>query len=490
MEKMKQILLAGMVTVLILTQNWSNSQAEADTISFALNNEIQSIVLNEPALKGSLAGISIRDQQSGNIVYEHIGNIRLAPASNMKLLTAAVALSVLGEDYRFSTEVATDGKIKNNILHGNLYLKGKGDTTLMADDLDQLARTLKNKGIQKVTGSLIYDTSWYDSIPLSVDLAWSDEATYYGAKISPLTVSPTKEYDAGTVLIKTAPAKKMGASAILTAKPATNAITIINKTKTVEKQGKKKLRYTREHDGKKIIVSGTIPIDASADSEWISVFDPSKVAADLFQQSLTKQGIQTYGIHKGVTPELSTLMASQESIPLSKLLIPFMKLSNNTIAETLLKEIGKVKRGKGSFEAGIAVVKEELKKFGLNPDHMLIRDGSGISPIDFVTANDLSLLLFHIQKKPWFPVYLTSLPVSGNTERLVGGTLRYRLHSENTKGKVRAKTGSLSAVSTLSGYVESRSGKKYIFSILLNHLVDDDKGKQIQDKIVETLAAY
>ncbi|GKU83073.1 D-alanyl-D-alanine carboxypeptidase/D-alanyl-D-alanine-endopeptidase [Niallia sp. NCCP-28] len=489
---MKQIILAVIIAALIFSQNWSNNnnRAEADTVSFSISKELQTIVLNEPALKGSLAGISIRDQQNGNIVYEHIGNIRLAPASNMKLVTAAVALSVLGENYRFSTEVATDGKVKNNVLHGNLYLKGKGDTTLMADDLDQLARTLKKKGIQKVTGSLIYDTSWYDSMPLSIDLAWSDEAAYYGAKISPLTVSPTKEYDAGTVLVETSPAPKAGSPAILAAKPATKTVRIVNKTKTVEKQGNKKLRYTREHDGKKIIVSGTIPLDASADSEWVSVFDPSKVAADLFQQALTKQGIQTNGIHKGVTPELSTLIASHKSIPLAEILIPFMKLSNNTIAETLLKEIGKEKSGKGSFEAGIAVVKEELKKFGLNPDHMLIRDGSGISPIDFVTANDLSLLLFHIQKKPWFSVYLTSLPVSGNKERLVGGTLRYRLHSENTKGKVRAKTGSLSAVSTLSGYVESRSGQKYIFSILLNHLVDDDKGKQIQDKIVEALAAH
>lgn len=491
MEKWKKSLLFCMIMVFLLSPPGSrNTQhVQANTISLSLKKDIQSILLQESALKGSLAGISIRDQQNGSILYEHIGNVRLTPASNMKLLTAATALSVLGSDYRFSTEVYTDGTIKNHVLHGNLYLKGKGDTTLQTDDLDKLARTLKEKGIKKVTGSLIYDTSWYDNIPLSVDLAWSDESTYYGAKISPLTVSPTNEYDAGTVLIKVTPAKKIGSPAILKAQPATKIITLINKTKTVEKAGKKKLNYIREHDGEKITVSGTIPVDASSDSEWISVHNPSKMAADLFQQALEKKGIAIRNIHKGVTPELSTLIASHASIPLSDLLVPFMKLSNNTIAETLLKEMGKVKNGKGSFSSGITVLKEELKKFGLNSDHMLIRDGSGISPINFVTANDLSLLLFHIQKESWFPVYLNSLPVSGNSERLVGGTLRYRLYSDNTKGKVRAKTGSLSAVSTLSGYVESKKGKTYIFSILLNHLVDDDKGKIIEDKIVEALAA-
>jgi len=486
----KESLLCCMITLLLLQAgSSSDSHVQAGSISPSLAKNIQSILLQEAALKGSLAGISIRDEQTGSILYEHIGDVRLAPASNMKLITAAAALSVLGKDYRFSTEVYTDGKMKDNVLHGNLYLKGKGDTTLMADDLDKLARTLKKKGIQKVKGRLIYDDSWYDAVPLSIDMAWSDETTYYGAKISPLTVSPTKEYDAGTVLVKAAPAKKIGAPAILTAAPATSTVALVNKTKTVAKNGKKKLQMTREHDGERIIVSGTIPLQAAVDTEWISVHEPSKMAADVFRQALEKNGISIGSLQKGVTPELSTMLASHRSISLADLLVPFMKLSNNTIAETLLKEIGKAKTGVGSFDRGIAVLKEEVKKWGLDPQALLIRDGSGISPIDLVAANDLSFLLFQFQKEPWFPVYLNALPVSGNPNRLIGGTLRYRLNSASTKGKVRAKTGSLSAVSTLSGYVESKSGSTYIFSILLNHLTDEDQGKIIEDRIVETLAA-
>lgn len=148
-----------------------------------------------------------------------------------------------------------------------------------------------------------------------------------------------------------------------------------------------------------------------------------------------------------------------------------------------------MEKGEGSFDEGIAVLRDQLTQFGLDKNKILLRDGSGISPIDLITANDLSTLLFNVQKQAWFPIYEKALPVSGNKDRMIGGTLRNRLFSENTKGAVKAKTGTLSAVSSLSGYVRSKSGKTYIFSILLNHLMDEKQGKVIEDQIVELLAS-
>jgi len=457
------------------------------TISTALESLLQS----EPDLKGSLEGISIRDQESGNILYEHMSDLRLTPASNMKLLTSAVALKVLGEDYQFITEIYGDGRVVNGHLKGNLYIKGNGDTSLLATDLEKMAKELKQKGIRYIDGNIIGDDSWYDDTPYSVDLAWSDESTYYGAPISALTLSPNKEYDAGTLLLEIKPGKNIGEPVVINSIPRTSEIKIKNMAKTGDKESGTSLKVERKHNSKVVTVTGRLPITTSLKKEWVSVDNPTKYTLDVFQQALKKEGIQWNGaVQKGKTPQIASLITTHASIPLSELLIPFMKLSNNTIAETLIKEMGVVKKGKGSFEKGLAVLKEELIAFQLDPNKMLIRDGSGISPIDYISANDLSLFLYEVQAEPWFATFSQALPVSGMEERLVGGTLRNRLNGEKTKGKVIAKTGTLTSVSTLSGYMESTNGKKYIFSILLNHLVDEEKGKEIEDRIIETLAEY
>ncbi len=455
-----------------------------------LNWQMEELLTSIPELKGSIAGISIRDQNSGKVLFEHMAATRLAPASNLKLLTAAAALSVLGKDYTFSTEVYTDGKLVDDVLSGNLYLKGKGDTTLLASDLDKIAKTLLEKGISKINGSIIGDASWYDDVPYSVDLAWSDESTYYGAPVSALTISPDKDYDAGTIIIKANPGVKAGSKTMVSMSPSIAGVEIINRTSTVAKNVKENIVAEREHGSSSIILEGNMPLGADETKVWVALESPPTIVLDVFQQALTKHHITWTGqVMEGKTPELSTPILVHKSMPLSELLIPFMKLSNNTIGETLLKEMGKVEKGEGSFNKGIAVLREQLTYFGLDKKNILIRDGSGISPIDLITANDLSTLLFNVQKETWFSIYEKALPVSGNNDRMIGGTLRNRLLSENTLGAVKAKTGTLSAVSSLSGYVKSKNGNKYIFSIILNHLMDESKGKIIEDQIVELLAA-
>lgn len=477
------------MSILLLGQEFIQEKVFGAENYIVLSEQLNQLLQNEEELRGSIAGISIRSGASGQLIYDHFGDIRLRPASNLKLLTAASALKVLGEGYTFSTEIITTGKMKKGILKGNLYLKGKGDPTLLKSDFDQMAEQLKKLGLRKITGDVVGDDTWFDQVRYPIDLPWSDETTYYGAPISALTASPTKDFDAGSVVIEVSPNDKIGAKPIVKVKPKTTAVKIINHAKTVSEPVEKKLQIVRRHDKKTIEVSGAISVEAKLEKEWVSVLDPSKFALDLFQQSLINHGIKLEGhIKRGHAPKNIQPILMHHSIPLSQLLIPFMKLSNNIHAEMLIKEMGRISKGEGSWEKGLSVFQTNLAKLGINPKTMVLRDGSGVSHVDLVPANQISLLLYNVQNENWFPSYYQSLPIAGKKEKMLGGTLRKRLKEQAVGGKIRAKTGSISTVSSLSGYIDTKSGQRLIFSILLNNLLDEDNGKKIEDKIVRILA--
>jgi serine-type D-Ala-D-Ala carboxypeptidase/endopeptidase (penicillin-binding protein 4) len=454
-----------------------------------MSQQLNQIIMKEPALQGAIAGISIRSAANGAILYDYQGDVRLRPASNMKLLTAASALNVLGENYTFATEVLTDAKEIKKTIQGNLYIQGNGDPTLLKDDFENMARVIKRLGVKKIKGNLVADDSRYDHVRYPLDMPWSDETAYYGAQISALTVSPTKDYDAGSIKVKVKPGTRIGEKVKVTVTPKSNYVKMINRAVTVAEDGKKKIKIEREHSKNTITVEGTLPFNAKETKEWVGIWDTTRFAATLFRQALAEYGITVTGkIKTGTVPKRTKLLTKHQSMPLSELLLPFMKLSNNVHAEMLIKEMGKVKKGEGSWEKGLSVMKSEVEKLGINPNSMVIRDGSGISHVDCIPANQLSLALFSVQKEKWFPAYLHALPVAGIPEKMVGGSLRNRLKGPITAGKVKAKTGTISTVSSLSGYVRTKSGQTLIFSILLNNLLDETKGKKIEDNLVTVLA--
>ncbi|PFP28981.1 D-alanyl-D-alanine carboxypeptidase/D-alanyl-D-alanine-endopeptidase [Bacillus sp. AFS073361] len=451
--------------------------------------QMDQLINNELALKGAIAGVSIRSAEDGKIIYSHQGDVRLRPASNMKLLTAAAALHILGEDYTFTTEIYTDGALKKKTLNGNLYLKGKGDPTLLKSDFDQIAVEIKKHGIKKINGNIVGDDTWYDGVRYSLDLPWSDETTHYGAQISALTASPTQDFDAGSVKVVVQPATKKGDKPIIKLTPKTNYLKIVNHAVTGAEEGKKNITVERVHAKNAITIKGTIPIKAKPEQDWIGVWDPTKYAMSLLKQSLTEHGIQVTGkLKTGMVPDTAKMFTTYHSIPLSELMVPFMKLSNNVHAEILMKEMGKVVKGKGSWENGLEVLNSELVKFGVNPKTLVLRDGSGVSHVNLIPANQLTQLLFAVQKEKWFSSYLQSLPVAGAPGKMEGGTLRNRLKDPLVRGRVKAKTGTISTVSSISGYIKTKSGQTLIFSILLNNLLEDTKGKKVEDRMLTIIA--
>ncbi len=451
-------------------------------------------ILADNKLAGTVTGVSVRKAKTGEQIYSHNGNTRLRPASNMKLLTSAAALDTLGPDYRFTTEVWTDGSVKGKVLHGNLYLKGKGDPTLMEEDLRQFAAALQNQGIHKIKGKLVGDDTWYDDVRLSEDLNWSDEPYYTGAQVSALTLSPDSDFDAGTVIVEVTPSDQVGEPANIRLTPENDYITINNQTKMVAEKETKDISIIRQHGTNEIVIEGSMPLNGSPSKSWSSVWEPTGYALNVFKRILAEEGISfigktDIGFHQ--TPKQAKRLAEKKSMPLKELLIPFMKLSNNGHGEMLTKEMGKVEHGEGSWDKGLQVTKSVAKELGVDTGTIQLRDGSGMSHKTYIPANSLSQLLYHAQEKPWFPVWEQSLPIAGISDRLVGGTLRNRMKEDPAKGNVKAKTGSLNSVSTLSGYVTAKDGEKLIFAVLINNYLGSSSGiTAIEDEIAITLAKH
>lgn len=491
MNKAKQaILLLFVATNVYFPGIFQDDKIPLDTREDIKLAEKLETILNDERLDGAIAGVSIREAKTGNELFSNFGDMRLHPASNMKLLTGISALETLGEDYRFSTEIWTDGEIDKETLQGNLYIKGKGDPTLMKKDLNQFAVDLNKQGISKIDGDLIGDDHWYDDVRLSADLNWNDEHHYVGAQVSALTLSPTDDYDAGTIVVTVSPAKKEGEQAVVKLLPETDYVKIVNETETVAATETKNISIKREHGSNHINITGTIPITDSDIESWVSVWEPTEYVTSLFKDSLTENNITLTGhTDIGTTPKTSTLLLTKQSIPLKDLLLPFMKLSNNGHGETLTKELGKAIYDEGSWEKGLKVIHDTVTSFGADRKSILLRDGSGMSHQTVIPATELSKVLYNIQDKDWFPTFEQSLPIAGEPDKMIGGTLRYRMNEEPVKGNVRAKTGQLSGVSTLSGYVSTESGEELIFSILINNYLVPSV-KAIEDAIVNVLVHY
>ncbi|WP_056829176.1 D-alanyl-D-alanine carboxypeptidase/D-alanyl-D-alanine-endopeptidase [Psychrobacillus sp. FJAT-21963] len=457
-----------MTWMLVVSLFGFNNVAQAEeTMEKTLSDSITKII--EEKLAGADVSVTVRDRVSGEMVYDYNGQTTIKPASNMKLLTTAAALDVLGKDYRFNTTLYTSGKKSNGVLKGDVYLKGQGDPTLSFEDLQQFAEELKAQGINKIDGRIVGDDKWFDDDLLTPGIWVGDESYYYAAPISALTTSPNTDYDSGTIIVE-ATGTAVGELPSINVTPHIGDLQIVNEAQTVEAGKTNTVTIERMYETNQIVISGNLPVDKTK-KEWVTVKHPTTHTLTMFQAVLAEAGIEysKEKLFRAATPKSAQLVAMKQSMTLEQLLIPYMKLSNNGIADILVKTMGKVKKNEGSTTAGLEVIREYGKSINLNMANWQFEDGSGMSHENRVSSLAVSELLYKVQGEDWFNTYFTSLPVAANTDRMVGGTLRNRLKDPLTAGKVYAKTGSLTGVSTLSGYLEASSGQSYIFSVLVQN---------------------
>ncbi|TDC27090.1 D-alanyl-D-alanine carboxypeptidase/D-alanyl-D-alanine-endopeptidase, partial [Micromonospora sp. 15K316] len=464
--------------------------AETPAPSVTRLNATIDAVLADPRLAGAQTSVVVADAATGQTLYDRNGDRRLVPASNTKLLTSTAALALLGPEHRFRTEVRTTGKRRGTAVTGDLYLRGGGDPTLLAADYDALAAQVAASGVRVVTGDLVADDTRYDRTRLGPDWTWDDEPWYYAAQVSALTVAPDTDYDAGTVIVHAAPGSRAGAPAVLTTTPPTSYLRFDNRARTVA-DGETSISFEREHGSNTIVVTGQIAAGDAPASDWVTVWEPTGYAADVFRAALRRHGVRVLGATATgrPTPTGATTVARHDSMTLAELMVPFLKLSNNGHAEVLTKEIGRVVSGSGTWSAGLAAIERYVAGAGVDTGALRQRDGSGLSRRNMIPAGEFVDLLTAVRTEPWFDTWYAALPIAGQPDRFVGGTLRSRMQGTPAAGNVHAKTGSLTGASGLSGYVTDADGRVLAFSILLNnYLASSVKG--LEDQIAVALAGH
>lgn len=448
------------------------------------------VILADPRLDGAQAGVVVADARTGDTVYQRNGDRRLIPASTTKLLTSAAALELLGPGHRFTTDVRTDGTRRAGVLAGDLYLRGGGDPTMLAADYDALAAQVAAAGIRVVRGDLVADDTRYDATRLGPDWTWDDEPYYYAAQISALTVAPDTDYDAGTVIVTATPGGSAGARPEIGLTPSTGYLRIDNRATTVA-TGPTSVSFERAHGSNTIVVTGQIALGAAPTRDWVTVWEPTGYAADVFRSALRRHGVRVIGrtVLGRTTPAGSVGVAHHDSMPLGELMVPFLKLSNNGHAEVLTKEIGRVLTGSGTWSAGLTAISEYVADTGMDTGALRQRDGSGLSRRNLIPPAEFVDLLVAVRAEPWFDTWYAALPMAGDADRFVGGTLRSRMRGTPAAGNVHAKTGSLTGVSGLSGYVTDADGRLLAFAVVTNNYLASSV-KILEDQIAVTLASY
>lgn len=436
-------------------------------------------------------GVVVSDAVDRHTIYSRSSTQQLIPASTLKLFTAAAGLGYLGPGFRWRTDVYGASAPTGGVLSGNVYLRGLGDPTLREPDLATMAQTLRARGITRVTGSVVADASYFDNVRYNPTWSRDYQSRYYAAQVSGLTLSPDTDYDAGTVILVYRPGATSGSRATVSVVPpsAASYVRLVNWTRTTS-TGATTFTAERSPGTNTITLRGTVRLGSSAGKEWVTVDDPALLAATVFRAQLVRAGIRVDGgVVRGTVPSGQTRWATRSSMTLGQLLVPFLKLSNNSHAEVITKTLGRRYGRPGNWTDGIAHLRTAATNLGVPMSGAVLVDGSGLSRSNHVSALQLQTLLLRAQGASWFSTFKVALPVAGTQPvRWVGGTLAGRMVDTPAEGRLRAKNGNLTGVTSLAGYVTSDSGRRLAFTMVSNYAYTSPR--RVEDRLGALLGGW
>jgi D-alanyl-D-alanine carboxypeptidase/D-alanyl-D-alanine-endopeptidase (penicillin-binding protein 4) len=421
--------LSGCVTVM--------STVRPSPAREVLRHRIDSLT-SQPQFRNAHWGVLVVNPRTRDTLYSRNAGKLFMPASNQKIITTAVALAQLGPDYTYKTTFAMTGDVRDSLLDGDLIVIGRGDPTvsdrmrgLATLVMDSLADSIRAHGIRQIGGELAHSGNAFPDSTRGYGWEWDDLGEYYGAGVDELT------FNEGTA-------------------PTT---------------------------------IGPLP-DTVRDSLYSGpAKDPSKAYLEAFNDALVRKGIVLDGgVADSIAPmpfKLDTLFV-YISPPLREILPVLMKPSQNQVAELVFKTIGLERGGLGTADSARSVVARQLLAWGAEADGFKIADGSGLSRHNLISPETIVRVLDVMQRDTAFAVFYNTMPVAG-----IDGTLKDRMKGTPAEGNVRAKTGSISAARSLSGYVTSADGERLLFSILANNWTTPGTAVlDVIDQIAAALAAY
>ena len=466
--------------------------------------------IEQASIPNATIGILITDLATRDTLYARNAGKSFVPASNVKLYTTAAVLDQLGPDFRYRTVFYGRGEKDNTMFEGDLIIRGSGDPTFSAQFHDgrygrvltDWSRSLRARNITNIEGDVIGDDNVFNDVPYGVGWSWDDFPFYYSAEIGGLN------FNDNAIELTLATSGQDNPAQISLEPAYPGYVQFVSTFETRGRNTDDDLNIDRRLGTNIFELKGRLPAYTTVEST-LAIHNPTLYFLYAFDRALEQEQIAVRGEFIDVDvlgdsidytdPDMQTL-ATYVSPPLAAIASATNKPSNNLYAEILLRTLG-VERPvpdarleepdtrPGSTEMGIAAAERTYARAGIDTSRLELYDGSGLSRFNLVTPTMTNRLLTYMWRHPdadtrsaWYE----SLAVSGRE-----GTLERRLTTGPSRGNVRGKTGTLTHVSSLSGYVTSVSGDPLIFSIMSNnHTTDSDVVRDLQDAIVRLLATY
>jgi serine-type D-Ala-D-Ala carboxypeptidase/endopeptidase (penicillin-binding protein 4) len=426
-------------------------------------------VLKDKFFERCLVAIQIEDLTTNRTLYKKNEKFLLRPASNMKILTSSAGLLYLGSDYEFKTELYYDGYVSNDSLYGNVYVVGGCDPDFDTQDLYPFVEAIRSLNVSVITGNLYGDISFKDSLYWGKGWMWDDDPSSDAPYLSALNINDNCVevfYDGENNKTEISPRTKY-----------VNVYRINDVDDLVIDRN----WFERKND---IIVKGRQ--DEKKYYSKVNILQPENYFLTIFTEVLDSNQIKIVGDIgiKNLPIDVKLLCSFRRKY--IDIIDNLNKTSDNLSAELTLLALAEKFYGKpATAKNGINVIEKMIELIGLNPSDYRIVDGSGVSHYNLISAELLAALLkyFYTVNPDLYIVLYNSFPIGG-----VDGTLEYRMKNSLAGKNVHAKTGTLTGVSTLSGYLMTKKNHTIAFSIMMqNYVGSSTKAKELQDEICRIL---